>query len=57
MRVLFIGAHSDDMEFFCAGTMAKYAKQGHEVFIAIATNGNIGSHVHETKEFFVYTFS
>ena len=50
MRVLFIGAHSDDMEFFCAGTMAKYAKQGHEVYIAIATNGNIGSHVHETKE-------
>ena len=50
MRVLFIGAHPDDMEYYCAGTMAKYAKQGHEIYVAIATNGNIGSHVHETKE-------
>lgn len=50
MRVLFIGAHPDDFEYYCAGTFARYAKQGHELFVAIATNGNIGSHVHETKE-------
>lgn len=50
MRVLFIGAHPDDFEYYCAGTFAKYAKQGHELFVAIATNGNIGSHVNETKE-------
>jgi len=50
MRVLFIGAHPDDFEYYCAGTFVKYAKQGHELFVAIATNGNIGSHVHETKE-------
>jgi len=50
MRVLFIGAHPDDFEFYCAGTFAKYAKQGHELFVSISTNGNIGSHVHATKE-------
>ena len=50
MRILFIGAHPDDFEFYCAGTFAKYAKQGHELFVAIATNGNIGSHVHNAKE-------
>ena len=50
MNILFIGAHPDDFEYYCAGTFAKYAKQGHELFVAISTNGNIGSHVHETKE-------
>ena len=50
MRILFIGAHPDDFEYYCAGTFAKYAKQGHELYVAIATNGNIGSFVHETKE-------
>ena len=50
MRILFIGAHPDDFEYYCAGTFAKYAKQGHELYEAIATNGNIGSFVHETKE-------
>ena len=50
MRVLYVGAHSDDFEMMAAGTFIKYANQGHDVFVAIATNGNIGSHVHETKE-------
>ena len=43
MRVLAIGAHPDDIEAQCAGTLAKYAKMGHKVFTATATNGNIGS--------------
>ena len=50
MRVLFIGAHPDDCEFFCAGTLAKYASRGDEVTIAISTNGNIGSMRHDKKE-------
>ena len=50
MRVLFLGAQPDDMEYYCAGTMARYAARGDEVYVAIATNGNIGSHVVETKE-------
>lgn len=43
MNILAIGAHPDDVETMCAGTLAKYASQGHKVFIATATNGNIGS--------------
>ena len=43
MNILAIGAHPDDVETCCGGTLAKYAKQGHKVFTATATNGNIGS--------------
>ena len=43
MNILAIGAHPDDIEIGCGGTLAKYAKQGHKVFTATATNGNVGS--------------
>ena len=43
MNILAVGAHPDDVEINCAGTLAKYAAQGHKVFICTATNGNIGS--------------
>jgi LmbE family N-acetylglucosaminyl deacetylase len=43
MNILAIGAHPDDIEASCGGTLAKYAKMGHKVFTATATNGNIGS--------------
>jgi LmbE family N-acetylglucosaminyl deacetylase len=43
MNVLAIGAHPDDVEAYCAGTLAKCALRGDKVFIATSTNGNIGS--------------
>jgi LmbE family N-acetylglucosaminyl deacetylase len=43
MNILAIGAHPDDIEMQCAGTLALYAAQGHKVFMAVATNGNVGS--------------
>lgn len=43
MNILAVGAHPDDVEVNCAGTLAKYAAQGHKVFICTATSGNIGS--------------
>ncbi|MBE7028493.1 MAG: PIG-L family deacetylase [Ruminococcaceae bacterium] len=43
MNILAVGAHPDDVEINCGGTLAKYAALGHKVFIATATNGNIGS--------------
>ena len=43
MNILAIGAHPDDIEINCGGTLAKYAKQGHKIFTATATNGNVGS--------------
>lgn len=39
MRVLAIGAHPDDIELLCAGTMVRYAEAGHDVFLAVATGG------------------
>ena len=43
MNILAIGAHPDDIEQGCGGTLAKYAKAGHKIFTATATNGNVGS--------------
>jgi LmbE family N-acetylglucosaminyl deacetylase len=50
MNILAIGAHPDDIEMQCAGTLALYAKAGHKVFMAIATNGNVGSPTHTREE-------
>jgi LmbE family N-acetylglucosaminyl deacetylase len=43
MNILAIGAHPDDLELLCAGTLALYAEAGHQVFMAVATNGNVGT--------------
>ncbi|MGE7384768.1 PIG-L deacetylase family protein [Streptomyces sp. NPDC004126] len=43
VRILAFGAHPDDVELFCAGTLAHYARQGAEVTVAVATNGELGS--------------
>lgn len=50
--VLAIGAHPDDIEFGCGGTMAKLAAEGAVVFFVVATDGNRGSrqHVFEKTE-------
>jgi LmbE family N-acetylglucosaminyl deacetylase len=39
---LAFGAHPDDVEVLCAGTLAKYQKLGHKISIAIVTNGGAG---------------
>ena len=43
MRILAVGAHPDDLEILCAGTLAKYAARGDQVIMAVATNGEVGS--------------
>jgi LmbE family N-acetylglucosaminyl deacetylase len=42
MRILAIGAHPDDIEFGCGGTLIKYARQGHESFLLVMTDGSGG---------------
>ena len=42
MTVLAVAAHPDDLEFQCAGTLAKYRKAGHKVVMCHACNGNKG---------------
>jgi LmbE family N-acetylglucosaminyl deacetylase len=39
MNILAIGAHGDDLEEFCGGTLALYAQAGHHVVMAVATDG------------------
>jgi LmbE family N-acetylglucosaminyl deacetylase len=50
MNILAIGAHPDDVEIFCGGTLLKYHGQGHKVFLAFTTSGNIGSNIIEGRE-------
>jgi LmbE family N-acetylglucosaminyl deacetylase len=42
MNILAIGAHPDDIEILCAGTLARYAQQSHAIFLASFTSGNMG---------------
>lgn len=43
MNILAVGAHPDDVEMYCGGTLAKYAAKGHKVVMVTVTNGEIGS--------------
>lgn len=41
-RILAIGAHPDDIEFGCAGTLIACADKGHEVSLLVMTEGGQG---------------
>jgi len=41
-RILAIGAHPDDLELGCGGTLAKLADSGHEIQALVITNGERG---------------
>ena len=42
MWVLAIGAHPEDLEYGCAGTLIKHAQRGDDVFMMIITDGSAG---------------
>jgi LmbE family N-acetylglucosaminyl deacetylase len=42
MNILAIGAHPDDIEFGCGGTLIKYVQGGHSVFLLVLTKGESG---------------
>lgn len=42
MNILAIGAHPDDIEFGCGGTLIKYAENGHNIFLLVLTVGSVG---------------
>jgi LmbE family N-acetylglucosaminyl deacetylase len=50
MNVLAIGCHPDDIEVSCAGTLAKYKKQGHNVIVCHVANGNLGHAIIQPDE-------
>jgi len=45
MRIMAVGAHPDDVEFQCAGTLARYVALGHEVCICVCCDCS-GGHMH-----------
>ncbi len=55
MRVLAVGAHPDDVELGCGGTLAAHRNRGDEIGLLIMTTGEQGpqasrSRVHEQEE-------
>jgi N-acetylglucosamine malate deacetylase 1 len=50
VRVLAVGAHPDDLEILCGGTLARFVREGHEVVMCNATLGNRGSFEHTSEE-------
>jgi LmbE family N-acetylglucosaminyl deacetylase len=44
MRILAIGAHFDDVELGCGGTLARHVQKGDELYIFVATNSGYSNH-------------
>jgi len=49
MNILAIGAHPDDVEYGCAGTLVKYAERKHRIFLMILTRGEQGGNGHARR--------
>ena len=43
VNILAIGAHPDDIEFGCGGTLIKYTQKGHRLFLLVMTQGGLGA--------------
>ncbi len=43
MNILAVGAHPDDIEFGCGGTLIKYTEKGHRLFLLVMTGGGMGA--------------
>jgi N-acetylglucosamine malate deacetylase 1 len=50
LRVLAVGAHPDDLEILCGGTLARFCRDGHDVVMCHATSGDRGSYVGTSEE-------
>ncbi|MFO8048564.1 MAG: PIG-L family deacetylase [Desulfosudaceae bacterium] len=42
MNILAIGAHPDDIEIGCGGSLIKYSDKGHNIFLMLMTQGEEG---------------
>lgn len=41
--ILIVMAHPDDGEFMCGATIARWAREGHDIFYCLLTNGDVGA--------------
>ena len=48
MNILAIGAHFDDVELGCGGTLAKQAHNGDDVYVYVATVSGFANQYHQT---------
>ena len=48
MKVLAIGAHFDDVELGCGGTLARHARAGDDVYVYVATVSGFANHYNQT---------
>lgn len=50
MNVLAVGAHPDDLEILCAGTLARFVRDGHSVVMCNVASGDKGSMTRTSQE-------
>src|SRR6476620_8717460 len=50
MRVLAVGAHPDDLEILCGGTLARFVQEGHDVVMCHGSRGDRGSFEQTSEE-------
>lgn len=50
MNILAIGAHPDDIEFGCGGTLLQYSRQGHNIYLLVLTQGGCGGGTETRRE-------
>ncbi len=49
-NILAIGAHPDDIEIGCGGSLVKFTKQGHNVSLFVVSDGSAGGEMTIRKE-------
>ncbi len=49
MNILAVGAHPDDIEFGCGGTLIKYGLKGHDAHLLVLTDGGRGGEAAERR--------
>jgi LmbE family N-acetylglucosaminyl deacetylase len=49
MKILAVGAHPDDVEFMCAGTLKLLKDKGYKIYICIFSGGDVGSAVEKQE--------
>jgi len=43
LNIVAIFAHPDDLSIFCAGTLARWAEEGHNIYALCCTSGEVGT--------------
>ncbi len=47
MKILVIAPHADDEVLGVGGTIARYAEEGHQVYVCVVTVGQVPMYLHD----------